>query len=122
MHASCLQREACDAVVALLDGLHLLLHAAGSLLRAHQNYLPTAARELGDAYVKKEFRLHRGASPDFMQQFERQWRDYLTHLRRAGGAVQHDAHAGGASAVGREMTAEEVGALSDEQKVCSATV
>jgi len=82
-----------------------------SLLRAHQNYLPTEARELGDAYVKKEFQLHRGASPEFLQQFERQWRDYLTHIRREAGKAQPG------DALGREMTSEEVGALSDEQKV-----
>ena len=32
------------------------------ILRAHQTVLPPAHRELGDAYVKEEFRLHRGAS------------------------------------------------------------
>ena len=78
-----------------------------SILRAHQRYLPPSARELGDAYVKSEFELHRGASAGFMAQFEREWRDYLTTL-----AV---ADKDGAS--GREMTADEVAALSDEQKV-----
>ena len=80
-----------------------------SILRAHQKYLPPTHRELGDSYVKAEFRLHRGASANFLTQFERQWRDYLTTLRVSSGAE-------GAS-LGREMTADEIAALSDEQKV-----
>mmetsp|Transcript_32434 Transcript_32434/g.64666 ORF Transcript_32434/g.64666 Transcript_32434/m.64666 type:complete len:113 (-) Transcript_32434:50-388(-) len=76
------------------------------ILRAHRK-LPEAQRELGDAYVKAEFRLHRGASATFALQFERQWRDYLTVLSRP----EDD------GTVGRVMTPEEVAALSDEQKV-----
>ena len=79
-----------------------------SILRAHEKYLPADARALGDDYVRQEFRLHRDASSDFLHQFERQWRDYLTVLRSSGGTEQP---------VGRDMTAEEVGAMSDEQKV-----
>ena len=78
-----------------------------SIIRAHQHYLPADARQLGDAYVRSEFTLHRDASATFMVQFERQWRDYLTTLRAS------DADA----PLGREMTADEVAALSDEQKV-----
>ena len=78
-----------------------------SILRAHQRYLPPDARALGDAYVKEEFALHKDASDNFMVQFDRQWRDYLTTLRAT------DAEA----PIGREMTAEEVAALSDEQKI-----
>ena len=78
-----------------------------SILRAHQKYLPAAARELGDTYVRSEFVAHRDASTSFAAQFERQWRDYLTQLR----VTPED------GPVGREMTADEVGALSDEQKV-----
>ena len=79
-----------------------------SILRAHAKYLPPNARDLGDAYVKREFQLHRGASESFLSQFERQWRDYLTTLR---------AGAGNEEPIGRELTADEVAALSDEQKV-----
>ena len=77
-----------------------------SILRAHQRYLPADARELGDAYVRSEFALHRNASANFVAQFERQWRDYLTTLRAS---EEGD--------IGREMTPEEVADLSDEQKV-----
>ena len=44
-----------------------------------------------------------------MSQFERQWRDYLTLVRVGDRSTDHG-H-------GREMTPEEVAALSDEQKV-----
>lgn len=79
------------------------------ILRAHQKYLPTDARELGDSYVKAEFRLHANASDQFKVQFERTWRDYLTTLR-----VTDPERPDG---IGREMTSDELGALNDEQKV-----
>ena len=82
------------------------------ILRAHQRYLPADARALGDGYVKAEFQLHRDASADFKVQFERQWRDYLTQLRRGDPEADN-----GTSAIGREMTADELGALSEEQKI-----
>jgi len=78
-----------------------------SILRAHQRLLPPEARELGDAYVKEEFKLHRDAAPNFLVQFERQWRDYLTSLK----VTQNE------GVIGREMTPDEVASLSDDQKV-----
>ena len=42
--------------------VHPTLALYRSILRAHQRHLPDAHREIGDAYVKSEFRLHRGAS------------------------------------------------------------
>ena len=57
--------------------------------------------------MKKEFLDHRGASAEFLSQFDRQWRDYLTTLK----LTSDD------GVLGRTMTAEEVAALSDEQKV-----
>ena len=77
------------------------------ILRAHQRFLPADARQLGDAYVKAEFKLHKGASESFLMQFERQWRDYLTTLKLSNAD----------GAIGREMTAEEIATLSDEQKI-----
>lgn len=79
-----------------------------SILRAHQQYLPADARKLGDAYVKTEFGLHRDASDNFMGQFNRQWRDYLTTLRTMDPE----------KALGRELLPDEVAGMSDEQKVC----
>ena len=77
------------------------------ILRAHEDHLPAAQRSLGDAYVRAEFRAHRGASPRFLDQFDRQWRDYLTQL-----AIQRPDEA-----PGRPMTDAEIASLSEEQQV-----
>lgn len=77
------------------------------ILRAHQRCLPPAHRELGDTYVRTEFRLHKGAKDTFLVQFERQWRDYLKQVIRNNEETE----------VGRDMSTAEIDALSDEQKV-----
>lgn len=52
-----------------------------SILRAHSKYLPTEMRELGDAYVKSEFRLHKSATkPEQLHQFFVAWEEYLDEL------------------------------------------
>ena len=84
------------------------------ILRAHEAHLPETHRELGDTYVRTEFRLHRDAKADFLQQFERHWRDYLKVITRP--ATSGPAGADGAL-IGRDMTVGEIDALSDEQRV-----
>ena len=79
------------------------------ILRTHERLLPADARALGNAYVKAEFELHRDASANFAVQFERQWRDYLITLRAS--------NPDDAASIGREMSDDEIAALSDEQKV-----
>lgn len=86
-----------------------LLSLYRDILRAHQKYLPGDARELGDSYVKAEFRLHADASDNFKVQFERTWRDYLTTLRVADPDRP--------DAIGRDMTSDEMGKLNDPQKI-----
>ena len=83
---------------------HLSLYR--QLLRAHAQRLPAAQRELGDAYVKSEFRSHRDADAKFLAAFESQWREYLGVLRSQP-----------VDAPGRDLTADELSAMSDEQKV-----
>ena len=83
---------------------HLSLYR--QLLRAHAQRLPAAQRELGDAYVKSEFRSHRDADAKFLAAFESQWREYLGVLRSQS-----------VDAPGRDLTADELSAMSDEQKV-----
>ena len=84
-----------------------LLSLYRQILRAHGRHLSAGHRELGDSYVRTEFRLHRNAKPEFLVQFERQWRDYLKQVVR--GTKDE--------AIGRDMSAAEIEALSDEQKV-----
>ena len=83
---------------------HLSLYR--QLLRAHAQRLPAAQRELGDAYVKSEFRSHRDADAKFLAAFESQWREYLGVLRSQS-----------VDAPGRDLTADELSSMSDEQKV-----
>jgi hypothetical protein len=51
-----------------------------SLLRAHKNYLPQEMRQVGDAYVKAEFRLHKSAKPEQAQTFLTEWTAYLDQI------------------------------------------
>ncbi|XP_030358377.1 succinate dehydrogenase assembly factor 3, mitochondrial [Strigops habroptila] len=50
----------------------LLLHRA----------LPAALRELGDRYVKEEFRKHKAAGPAEAQRFLREWENYAAMIQQ----------------------------------------
>lgn len=41
-------------------------------------------RQLGDAYVQSEFRLHKTAKPEQATLFFVEWENYLQHIERAG--------------------------------------
>lgn len=59
------------------------LHLYRRILRAHKN-LPVLQRELGDKYVKNEFKLHRSTdNPLHIVGFLASWQDYL-HLISKG--------------------------------------
>ena len=73
--------SAAAAAGPLLPRSVLLLYR--HILSAHRK-LPPQHRELGNAYVQAEFRRHRGAAPEFLVPFERQWRDYLREVRPRG--------------------------------------
>ena len=49
------------------------------VLRAHR-VLPREMRQLGDAYVKDEFRKHRAAAPSFLPSFFAEWTSYAHAL------------------------------------------
>ena len=59
-----------------------------SLLRAHARHLPAEMRQLGDAYVKAEFRLHSASyskastamKPHQIQHFLTEWQQYLDQI------------------------------------------
>jgi len=56
-----------------------------SILRAHDRYLPSPSmKQLGDAYVKSEFRLHKSAKPEQAAMFFTEWDKYLEHVERTG--------------------------------------
>ena len=53
-----------------------------SILRAHERYLPSELRQLGDAYVKSEFRLHKSAKKlEQIQFFFQEWEEYLKQIK-----------------------------------------
>ena len=64
-----------------------------SLLRAHQKCLPTQMKQLGDAYVKSEFKLHlpNTVKPEQMEAFLSEWRTYLHQIERTARAVEQHA-------------------------------
>ena len=51
-----------------------------SLLKAHKVHLPPEMRQLGDTYVKSEFKLHKSAKPEHLTSFYREWDKYLDSL------------------------------------------
>eukprot|EP00577_Skeletonema_sp_RCC1716_P023175 CAMPEP_0113401550 /NCGR_PEP_ID=MMETSP0013_2-20120614/16757_1 /TAXON_ID=2843 ORGANISM="Skeletonema costatum, Strain 1716" /NCGR_SAMPLE_ID=MMETSP0013_2 /ASSEMBLY_ACC=CAM_ASM_000158 /LENGTH=131 /DNA_ID=CAMNT_0000286775 /DNA_START=103 /DNA_END=498 /DNA_ORIENTATION=+ /assembly_acc=CAM_ASM_000158 len=55
-----------------------------NILRAHARYLPHEMKQLGDAYVKAEFRLHTKAQPEQLEGFFAEWDKYLIHVERTG--------------------------------------
>ena len=52
-----------------------------SILKEHRR-LPASHRELGDTYVKNEFRQHKNAKDLHLQHFMKEWNLYLNQLRR----------------------------------------
>jgi hypothetical protein len=51
------------------------------ILREHRR-LPEMMRKMGDEYVKNEFRLHKSAKPEFVEQFSISWTNYLAYLKK----------------------------------------
>jgi hypothetical protein len=61
-----------------------------SLLRAHKRHLPLQMKELGDAYVKSEFRLHKKTTQsEQIQQFLTEWDRYLEQILMTARAQDH---------------------------------
>mmetsp|Transcript_18163 Transcript_18163/g.28243 ORF Transcript_18163/g.28243 Transcript_18163/m.28243 type:complete len:131 (+) Transcript_18163:136-528(+) len=53
-----------------------------SILSAHKRYLPSELRQLGDAYVKSEFRLHKTVTKkEQIQLFFTEWENYLEQIQ-----------------------------------------
>ncbi|RPA86798.1 ACN9 domain-containing protein [Ascobolus immersus RN42] len=51
------------------------------ILRAHRTKLPKPARELGDSYVKHEWRLHKGVTDGvIVTKFLTEWKGYLDNI------------------------------------------
>jgi hypothetical protein len=79
-------------------------------------------KELGDSYVKAEFRLHRKVTkPEQLDQFFEEWERYLDHILSTARAKQSiatgsldDKQSGGSFSFGKDLPIDVE--LSDEQK------
>mmetsp|Transcript_10861 Transcript_10861/g.13593 ORF Transcript_10861/g.13593 Transcript_10861/m.13593 type:complete len:108 (-) Transcript_10861:457-780(-) len=78
------------------------------LLRLHRQKLPSHMRQMGDTYVKKEFRDHQEAKAEFIGPFIREWTKYADSL-------EHQASQG--SQFGRDLDEETISKLSEEQRM-----
>jgi len=68
--------------VAHRKGVRALYRA---ILRTHRRRLPQSMRELGDAFVTKEFQLHKHVRDErVVASFLGRWREYLSTLRTHG--------------------------------------
>ena len=55
-----------------------------ALLRSHRAVLPLVMRDLGDSYVREEFKRHKSAQPEHLNAFFREWLHYLTCMNKQG--------------------------------------
>eukprot|EP00743_Colponemidia_sp_Colp-15_P010914 GILK01012096.1.p1 GENE.GILK01012096.1~~GILK01012096.1.p1 ORF type:complete len:109 (-),score=10.43 GILK01012096.1:102-428(-) len=64
------------------------------ILRLHQKKLPATMKELGDTYVRAEFRAHHGpnTTPPQYQQFMNAWFSYVQTLRSQKDDIGRDLH------------------------------
>mmetsp|Transcript_20829 Transcript_20829/g.36936 ORF Transcript_20829/g.36936 Transcript_20829/m.36936 type:complete len:111 (+) Transcript_20829:102-434(+) len=81
-----------------------------TILRLHRQKLPHHLREMGDSYVKKEFRDHRSASPEFVEKFVDGWTEYAIDLAQKRNGQGDDRF-------GKDLSSDIVSVLSDEQKI-----
>lgn len=63
-----------------------------NILRAHQKYLPYEMKQIGDTYIKTEFRLHNDKKkipkPEQLKQFMYEWNEYLQQISITGRAQE----------------------------------
>lgn len=82
----------------------LSLRLYKSILSSHR-ILPGEMRFIGDAYVREEFKLHKNAKPEHLRPFFEEWINYLQLMQSMD-----------ATSIGKDLPAEEVAALSEEQR------
>ncbi|CAK8988006.1 Succinate dehydrogenase assembly factor 3, partial [Durusdinium trenchii] len=97
-----------------------------TILRLHRQKLPSNLREMGDSYVKyvsshpngplpcaglrKEFRDHKNAKPEFVAQFMEAWTDYAQSMQGPQAAEEP-------GSFGRDLAAAELEAMNEEQRL-----
>mmetsp|Transcript_7451 Transcript_7451/g.8565 ORF Transcript_7451/g.8565 Transcript_7451/m.8565 type:complete len:109 (-) Transcript_7451:1322-1648(-) len=78
------------------------------LLRLHRQKLPFHMRQMGDSYIKKEFRDHQDAKPEFVGPFIREWTKYADTL---------ESQANNGEKFGQDLDEETKSKLSEEQRL-----
>ena len=56
-----------------------------ALLREHRR-LPPAMRQMGNEYIRSEFKLHKSAKTEHLGPFFKAWEDYLSMLKKQHGS------------------------------------
>jgi hypothetical protein len=65
-----------------------------SILKAHKKHLPPEMKQLGDVYVRSEFKLHKPVKQSKqLDEFFTSWEDYLGHILQTA-RVQESVSAG----------------------------
>mmetsp|Transcript_42621 Transcript_42621/g.110147 ORF Transcript_42621/g.110147 Transcript_42621/m.110147 type:complete len:106 (+) Transcript_42621:48-365(+) len=77
-----------------------------TIMRLHRTKLPAVMRDLGNPYVRREFRLHYvpNVAEKHRTKFLAEWNNYVSTLSSQ------------ATVVGKEMEPEQLGKLNDDQK------
>jgi hypothetical protein len=86
------------------------------ILRLHRQKLPFQMKEMGDKYVKEEFRQHKDASQEFVVQFMDQWEQYAEMLEQQKKVDNNSNDSDNIPTFGRHLTKEEWDGLSQDQK------
>eukprot|EP00943_MAST-04B_sp_MAST-4B-sp1_P005881 g5881.t1 len=86
------------------------------ILRLHRKKLPFQMKEMGDKYVKEEFRQHKDASQEFVVQFMDQWEQYAQMLEQQKKIDNNSNDGDNVATIGRHLTKEEWDGLSQDQK------
>lgn len=75
------------------------------ILKLHRTKLQGSPQKmmLANRYVKKEFRDHRGAKPEFVKEFLREWNKYAIDLQNMG-------------EIGRDLPSKVVSEMSPDQR------
>jgi hypothetical protein len=101
-----------------MQGRGAALSLYRSILRAHQKHLPTEMRQLGDAYVKSEFKLHKKVESGIqLDSFFVAWEDYLDQILKTVRIKESSlslGEEGMTASFGQHLSSDEN--LSDEQK------
>jgi hypothetical protein len=82
-----------------------------AIFKAHQMVLPPVMRELGDSYVREEFKRHKDARPEYLRGFFSEWLKYLDTMRSQGAPDEH-----GNPSFGKALDTEIISLLSEDQR------